>query len=146
MRGTGSHTRVTPLGSVTSTFVVTSNVRQPAGAVDAPARRANDGTPRTAPAAGRVIDLRNVRRSIEASLGEARGYRHSSAMQIGGVDILLTSRSASAMKRSGLARDADDRLRDDLTDLPARFAAPGEPFTDAGGAIGSHREQQSARG
>src|SRR2546421_3714738 len=100
MMGTGSHTRVAPLGSVTSTFVVTSNVRQPAGAVDAPARRANDGTPRTA-AAGRVIDLRNVRRSIEASLGEARGYRHSSAMQIGGVDILLTPRSASAMKRSG---------------------------------------------
>src|SRR5213593_1057343 len=68
MRGTGSHTRVTPLGSVTSTFVVTSNVRQPAGAVDAPARRANDGTPTTAPAAGRVIDLRNVRRSMRPPL------------------------------------------------------------------------------
>src|SRR5436190_11855313 len=67
MRGTGSHARVVPFGWITSTFVVTSNVRQPIGAVDALARPAKDGTPTTAPAAGSVIDFRNVRRSMSGS-------------------------------------------------------------------------------
>src|SRR5205823_14971583 len=86
--GTGTHTRVTPVGFVTSIRVTVSNFRHGLAAVGSAARTRRGATPSASEVEAASPDFKNVRRCMDTPLSWAGQSRLPRVMRTQRVKVL----------------------------------------------------------